>query len=57
MKVAVAGSLLCETDLCSSNEIMSCGGSDGFIVEKMVTIEKHPELPEALSHLTMRNSL
>ena len=57
MRFAVAGSLLCEPDLCSSNEIMSCGGSNGFIVEKMETIEKHPELPDALFHLTMRNSL
>ena len=53
----VAGSLLWEPHLCSSNETMSCGGSDGFIVEKMETIEKHPELPDELFHLTMKNSL
>ena len=57
MKVVVAGSLLCEPDLCSSNETMSRGGSDSFIVEEMVTIEKLPELPGALFHLTMKNSL
>ena len=34
---------------------MSCGGPDGFIVEKMETIEKHPELPDELLRLTMKN--